>query len=61
MDTQAIWHLHMQEEGQENVDNTVHLRVQQWSVFDDVGLRIPWWRTQGAYKDPPDKEDRGDP
>ncbi len=59
---QAVTKLHWQEEHHDGCDNEVHVRVIQWSVFDDYAEEGDfWWRRTVHYMGAPDIEDRGDP
>lgn len=64
----AVNRLHEDEEGYPDkfLDNAVHIRIQQWSVFDDFAFRAEggcWWRryADGLHPDTssPMMEDRG--
>ncbi len=59
---QAVDNLHCQEEFHDGGDNEVHVRIIQWSVFDDYAVTDDhWWRRVGQFMGVPDIEDRGDP
>ena len=66
----AVNRLHEEEEGDPDnlTENIVHIRVQQWTVFDDFAHaeNMSWWMrfTEGRHgvghdADPPSMEDRG--
>ena len=57
----AVNRLHEEEEGDPDnlIDNIVHIRFQQWTVFDDFA-RTSWWMQFGRHDaEPPSMEDRG--
>ena len=59
----SVNRLHEEEDGDGfDEDNIVHIRIQQWSVFDDFARRenVHWWlRFSAMASHPPDRKDKG--